>query len=112
MAAELLPSIADDLLTRLPASPDAYPQKIDVNSWMVLFIQFDAGAYRLASFLDARLLGPATKGGWLAVARVVVAARLVTTARPVHFIFHTGRLGSTPVSRLFDARGEVPYLRQ
>ena len=112
MAAERLPSIADDLLTRLPASPDAYPQKIDVNSWMVLFIQFDAGAYRLASFLDDRLLGPATKGGWLAVGRVAEAARLVTNARPVHFIFHTGHVGSTLVSRLLDETGEVLSLRE
>src|SRR6266498_979663 len=112
MAAELLPSIADDLLTRLPASPDAYPQKIDVNSWMVLFIQFDVGAYRLASFLDDRLLGPATKGGWLAVDRVVDAARLVTNVRPVHFIFHTGHVGSTLVSRLLDETGAVLSLRE
>src|SRR6266550_3079532 len=112
MAAERLPSIADDLLTRLPASPDAYPQKIDVNSWMVLFIQFDAGAYRLASFLDDRLLGPATKGGWLAVDRVVDAARLVTNVRPAHFIFHTGHVGSTLVrdrksTRLNSSHGYI-----
>jgi hypothetical protein len=112
MAAERLASIADDLVTRLPASPDAYPQKIDVNSWMVLFIQFDAGSYRLASFLDDRLLGPATKGGWLPVGRVAEAARLITNARPVHFIFHTGHVGSTLVSRLLDETGEVLSLRE
>ena len=112
MAAERVPSTADDLVTRLPASPDVYPQKIDINSWMVLFIQFDAGAYRLASFLDDRLLGPATKGDWLPVGRVAEAARLVTNARPVHFIFHTGHVGSTLVSRLLDETGKVLSLRE
>ena len=112
MPPEQLASLADDLVARLPASPDAYPQKIDVNSWMVLFIQFDAGAYGLASFLDDRLLGPATKGGWLPVGRVAEAARLVTNARPVHFIFHTGHVGSTLVSRLLDETGEVLSVRE
>jgi hypothetical protein len=105
-------SIANDLLRRLPGSPDAYPQKIDLHSWMVLVVRFDAGTYRSASFLDDRILGPATQGAWLSVGRAVEASRLVTNARPVHFIFHTGHVGSTLVSRLLDETGEVLSLRE
>src|SRR5438105_4764143 len=107
MSLERPNSIADDLLTRLPGSPDAYPQKIDLVPEAVLLVQFDAGAYRAASFLDDRILSPATKGAWLPVARAAEASRLVTSARPLHFIFHTGHVGSTLVSRLLDETDAV-----
>lgn len=103
---------ADDLLTRLSGSPDAYPQKIDLNSWMALVVLFDAGTYRSASFLDDRILGPATQGAWLPVARVADTSRVVANPRPLHFIFHTGHVGSTLVSRLLDETGEVLSLRE
>jgi hypothetical protein len=112
MAGEQPDSLADVLLTRLPASPDAYPQKIDLGSWMVLLVQFAAGAYRSASFLDDRILGAGTKATWLPVGRVAEAARLVTNERPLHFIFHTGHVGSTLLSRLLDETGEVQPLRE
>lgn len=112
MAVERPDSIADDLLRRLPGSPDAYPQKIDFVSLTVLLVQFNAGAYRSASFLDDRILGPATKGAWLPFDRVAEASRLVANARPLHFIFHTGHVGSTLVSRLLDETGAVLSLRE
>lgn len=103
---------AEDLLTRLAGSPDAYPQKIDLNSWMVLVVAFDAARYRSASFLDDRILGPATQGTWLPAAQAVAASRRVEHARPIHFIFHTGHVGSTLVSRLLDETGTVLSLRE
>src|SRR5437867_1714905 len=106
MKAGLPQPTAEDLLRRLSGSPDAYPQKIDFNSWMVLLLQLDAGAYRSASFLDDRVLWPATKGAWLPVGAAVEASRMVTNSRPLHFIFHTGHVGSTLVSRLLDETGE------
>jgi hypothetical protein len=112
MAPEQPDSIDEVLLRRLPVSPEAYPQKIDLGSRMVLLVQFDANAYRLASFLDDRILGPETKGAWLPIGRVAEAAQRVTNARPVHFIFHTGHVGSTLVSRLLDETGEVLPLRE
>lgn len=104
--------LADELLTRLPRSPDVYPQKIDFASLMVLLIQFDVGAYAAASFLDDRILGPATKGAWVPVDRAIEASRRVANARPLHFIFHTGHVGSTLVSRLLDETGQVLSLRE
>jgi hypothetical protein len=104
--------IADDLLARLPASPDAYPQKLDLVREGVLLVRFDEAAYRAASFLDDRILGPHTQGAWLPVGGVADASRRVTNGRPVHFIFHTGHVGSTLVSRLLDETGEVLSLRE
>jgi hypothetical protein len=112
MTVERPSSIADDMLARLAASPDVYPQKIDLNSLMVLLVQFDADAYRRASFLDDRILTPATVGAWAGVDQVAEASRRVRDARPVHFIFHTGHVGSTLVSRLLDETGIVLSLRE
>jgi hypothetical protein len=112
MAVEGPNSIADDLLARLPGSPDAYPQKIDLSREMVLLVQFNADAYRSASFLDDRILGPATIGAWVSVGHAAEASRLVASARPLHFIFHTGHVGSTLVSRLLDETGAVLSLRE
>jgi len=112
MTAERPNPIADDLLTRLPSSPDAYPQKVDFTSWIVLLVQFDAAAYRAASFLDDRILAPTTQGAWIPIGHAIEASRLVVRARPLHFIFHTGHVGSTLVSRLLDEAGDVLSLRE
>lgn len=112
LALESPPSLANDLLARLPGSPDAYPQKLDLVARRVLVIQCDANLYRKASFLDDRILGPETKGAWLALGVVADASRRVGNARPLHFIFHTGHVGSTLVSRILDETGIVHSLRE
>ena len=43
---------------------------------------------------------------------VDIASRLVAKAGPLHFIFHTGHVGSTLVSRLLDETGVVLSLRE
>jgi len=101
-----------DLLPRLARSPDAYPQKLDLPSWTVLVVLFDADTYRRASFLDDRILGAATQGAWLPVDHAAEAARQVAQPCPLHFIFHTGHVGSTLVSRLLDETGKVLSLRE
>lgn len=105
-------AVAEDLFARLPASPDAYPQKVDLAALTVLVIRFSASAYRAASFLDDRILGAATQGAWFPLVRVAAAGRRVVNPRPVHFIFHTGHVGSTLVSRLLDETGGVLSLRE
>jgi len=111
LATEPSPSL-DALLKLLPASPDAYPQKLDLVREAALVIRFDAAAYRAASFLDDRILGPATAGAWIPFARVAEATRALTVGRPVHFIFHTGHVGSTLLSRLLDETQAVLSLRE
>ncbi len=112
MAQESLNTIGNELLALLPASPDAYPQAIDLVRGRVLVLRMDAQGYRGASFLDDRILGPATRGAWLPGPAVSEAARQVAGPRPVHFIFHTGHVGSTLVSRLLDETGMVLSLRE
>jgi hypothetical protein len=105
-------SISDDLLARLPVSPDAYPQKLDLVRDAVLLLRFDVSAYFAASFLDDRVLGPDTQGAWLGCGPVADAARRVANGRPVHFILHTGHVGSTLLSRILDETGSVLSLRE
>ncbi len=112
LAANQIPSTADNLLALLPASPDAYPQQLDLVRDAVLVVRIDAAAYRAASFLDDRILGPTTQGAWLPVGSISDATRRVHQGRALHFIFHTGHVGSTLVSRLLDEIGDVLSLRE
>lgn len=105
-------TVGHELQAMLPASPDAYPQALDLVGGRVLVIRMDANTYRAASFLDDRILGPNTRGAWLPGAAVAEAARLVADPRPLHFIFHTGHVGSTLVSRLLDETGMLLSLRE
>ncbi len=112
MSGEPLNSTAGDLLALLPVSPDAYPQNVDLVRGLVLVVRLDARAYRMASFLDDRILGPETRGAWLHGTAVTEAARQVANPRPLHFILHAGHVGSTLVSRLLDETGSVLSLRE
>jgi len=103
---------SSDLVARLPVSPDAYPQKVDLLRGLVLVIGIDAAAYRASSFLDDRILTPSTQGTWVSLARAADAAARVAAPLPLHFIFHTGHVGSTLVSRLLDETGIVLPLRE
>jgi hypothetical protein len=112
MPKETLDETAAALVAMLPASPDAYPQKIDLVRQTVLLIRVDASLYRAASFLDDRMLGPATRGAWVSIAALADGASSVRKSQPVHFIFHIGHVGSTLVSRLLDETGEALSLRE
>lgn len=105
-------SMADVLLSTMPDSPDSYPQKLDLARSCILLIELDDAAYHAASFLDDRILGPGTKGAWLPIERVAAKARLGQNARPLHYIMHTGHVGSTLLSRLLDTTGSVLSLRE
>ena len=78
----------------------------------ILQIELDEAGYHAASFLDDRILGPGTKGAWLPIERVAATARLGHDARPLHYILHTGHVGSTLLSRLLDTTGSVLSLRE
>ena len=106
-------SVARDLLALLPTSPDAYPQALDLVRDAVLLIRLDPPAYRASSFLDDRILSPGTQGTWLPVDAIRNAMRGAGNDGPaVHFIFHTGHVGSTLVSRLLDEIEGVLSLRE
>ncbi len=103
---------ADDLESALAKSPDIYAQKLDLVRLHVLLIRFGAADYRAASFLDDRILGPDTRGSWLAFDRAAAALRRVQCAQPVHYVLHTGHVGSTLISRLLDESRVVLSLRE
>lgn len=105
-------STASELLAALPGSPDVYPQKLDLIRAAVLLIGFDAPSYAASSFLDDRILGPATSGVWLSLERATAAAKASCNARPLHYVLHTGHVGSTLLSRLLDTTGTVLSLRE
>ncbi len=112
MARKSPEAVAAELQALLPASPDAYAQAVDLVRARVLVVRMSAQAYRAASFLDDRILTPATQGAWLPGASASEAARQAGNPRPLHFIFHTGHVGSTLVSRLLDESGAVLSLRE
>ena len=89
-----------------------YPMKLDLARARVLQIEMDEAAFRAASFLDERMLTPATKGGWGSLAAVMDAAQAQPGMNPLQFIFHTGHVGSTLVSRLLDEVPGVLALRE
>ncbi len=112
MLAGTLNAAVRDFEALLPASPDAYPHNLDIAGGRVLVLKLDERAYRSASFLDDRILSPATQGAWLPGAAVTEASRHVREPRLLHFIFHSGHVGSTLLSRLLDEIGGVLSLRE
>ena len=102
-----------ELEALLPASPDAYPQAVDLVRGLVLVIETNPASYRAASFLDDRILGPRDARR---LARRQLGHRRQRARRgnlrPLHFIFHTGHVGSTLLSRLLDETGVVLGLRE
>lgn len=89
-----------------------YPMKLDLVRGRVLQIEMDEAAFRSASFLDDRILTPATRFGLIPLQELLRSAATQPGACPLHFIFHTGHVGSTLVSRLLDETGRVLSLRE
>lgn len=102
----------EEWLAGLATTPDVYPQKLDLARDAVLALRVDVAVYRNASFLDDRILGPATRGSWLPLPRVLESAAAVRDPRPLNFILHTGHVGSTLLSRLLDDTGRVLSVRE
>jgi hypothetical protein len=76
----------------------------------VRLVHLDEPAYRSASFLDQRLLTLGYPQGECSVP-VLAAAAARLRSRP-HWIFHTGHVGSTLISRLVGAHAGFFSLRE
>jgi len=100
------------MLSSLAGSPDIYLQKVDLARDAALLVQLSEGGYRAASFLDDRILARDTKGAWASIASVREATQAIGERKPLHFIFHTGHVGSTLLSRLLEESGCVLPLRE
>ena len=103
---------AQDLLSRLTATPDVYVQKLDLVRSAALLVEVREDEFRAASFLDDRMLCDAMPRQWVSLKPLVERAEQLEPVHPVHFIFHTGHVGSTLVSRLLDAIDGVFALRE
>jgi hypothetical protein len=73
-------------------------------------VQLDEAGYRAASFLDQRLLAAGYPQSRCPVAVLVAAA--AGLAPPASYIFHTGHVGSTLISRLIGSHPRLFALRE
>src|ERR1700761_3608822 len=92
-------------------TPHYYPMTFDSAGDRVLLTRMSEADYRVASFLDERAFGPGTNATWVPHAEIAIAARQIKS-RPLHFIFHSGHVGSTWLSRLLDELPGVLGLRE
>lgn len=97
---------------RVRHDPSIYPQNLDLARQAVLFLLQDEAALRAASFLDDRILGAHLQGRWTSFAETAALLDGAAAQKPLHFIFHTGHVGSTLISRLLDEADGVLGLRE
>ena len=98
-------------LSELGGSAALYPQKLGPQFERALIVRMTEADYRAASFLDERMFTRQMEGAWVPVS--AMEARLgEIDAKPLHFIFHIGHVGSTLLSRLLDDLGDVLSLRE
>src|SRR5271170_53079 len=92
----------------LTCSPAWLP--LEMHAAVVRMVKLDEAAYRAASFLDQRLLacGYAQE---MCVPLLLGQAAAALSPR-AHYIFHTGHVGSTLISRLIGAHERFFSLRE
>jgi len=93
-------------------SPELFPQAFDPREDIVTLIRLARTDYTAASFLDDRILGPATRlqpVGWTELASAIDAAQL---AESCAFLFHIGHVGSTLLARLIGDHAGAFVLRE
>lgn len=97
------------MLADLAATPEWLPFELDPVRGRVALLHLSEADYRAASFLDQRILTPASgiqEADWTAL-DLPAGAR-----RDVQYIFHIGNVGSTLISRLLGELPEVFAVRE
>jgi hypothetical protein len=92
--------------------PSIFPQNLDLARERILFVRLSREDFRAASFLDDRILTAQSEGRWVGFEEVAPLVEGVRPSAPLHFIFHTGHVGSTLLSRLLDDAEGVLGLRE
>ena len=89
-------------------SPTWFPLESDGDAMRL--VRLDEAAYRAASFLDQRLL----KGGYEQAKCSAEVIRAAGAQLPIraHYIFHTGHVGSTLISRLIGEHERIFSVRE
>lgn len=98
----------DPFQRRFVADPSLLPHMADIANDRLLIALLTEADYRAASFLDQRLLTDRIGREWMPWDAL---PDLGDAPRP-DFIFHIGHVGSTLVSRLLAAVGDVLPLRE
>ncbi|HEV2866298.1 MAG TPA: hypothetical protein VGX37_07265 [Allosphingosinicella sp.] len=99
------------LLKSIWESPLWLAHDLDPATDGLTLLRMEEADYRAASFLDQRVIGPASKTEtlpWQSVAEALPAQ----ARRDVQCIFHIGNVGSTLISRLLGELPEVFALRE
>jgi len=100
------PLLTEDDLLR---SPQWFPLRI-ADGGSLFMVDLDEASYRAASFLDERLLALGRPHATCDISLVrAAAARL---APRCHYVFHTGHVGSTLISRLIGAHKSFFSVRE
>ncbi|MBV8798330.1 MAG: hypothetical protein JOY77_09990 [Alphaproteobacteria bacterium] len=102
----------DAFTTSLARSPELFPQAWDPIADIVRLIRLRETDYRSASFLDDRILNPQTAGRTVAWHQLQAAVAEAGLKENCSFIFHTGHVGSTLLSRLLGGHPQVFALRE
>lgn len=98
---------------KLMESPSLFAHDVDLSRDAMLFIRLTEQDYRTASFLDNRIIRGDMTGAWFRLAIVSQTIAADTSASPhPHYIFHSGHVGSTLLSRLLDAVPGVLGIRE
>lgn len=94
------------------AEPSILPQNLDFARQAILLLQLSRDELRRASFLDDRIRNPQTSGRWVQFEQIEQLIGALAHVKPLHFIFHSGHVGSTMISRLLDEAPGVLSLRE
>jgi hypothetical protein len=89
------------------ASPEWLPFAPDPATDGLAFLRMTEADYRAASFLDQRLLGPASE-----IRQAPWPIMPAEAGRDAQYIFHIGNVGSTLISRLLGELDSVFALRE
>lgn len=106
------PDIAFNPLENLLLRPDLFAHKLDLNIERVLIVELSRALIREASFLDDRVLATGTRGKWVQLSSLRRILAPASPALPLHFIFHTGHVGSTLLSRMIESAGATVAVRE
>lgn len=106
------PATLESFSARLRADPTWFPHKLEFASERTLLVKFAADDYARASFLDDRIITAQTKGSWVSFDQITAALAGAQPAKPLHFIFHAGHVGSTLLSRLLGEAEGVLAIRE
>ncbi len=91
-------------------SPRLYPLSFDAMTDRVRLVGLTEQKYRIASFLDERLLPETGQGDWAPFDEVEAASSAIRAESD--FIFHIGHVGSTLLSRLLGLSERVFSVRE